>query len=1223
MNDSSNNKDSRLNTKQNRLIFGIIVRILLNGILFSVLLFALGLGLMRLWIGPYLEDTLINKTKLNNWLPSVMVEKNIEVEIDYAKIDWSQWLYPNLVLKRIKVSKDSKFKIMKINELESRVGLTNLISFFQKKTIESNVKIKEAVLFLNKYQSINETKLLLAGLPLLFTRNENEKNNFYYSPSELNIKKIILAPENSSIEDNSITGDENESVSLGSVKIQNEPNQLRVFFGRFTTKSLLSIASIMGKLPKDYLRFEGLINSLTFKFPRNYEERLQNKKELSELLTVEAKFENLGITKTETNKGFSGLGGSFLFDASGIDFTFFSNNVNLSLPHIFSESSVNFSKINGRVGLKSDSFKQILRGKYENLSVEIYQLDLSNADLSVKSNGFWNIESNGVEKADINGKIVVFKPEAISDYLPKRMTQKTRNWFDRGIKSADSVIGSFSYDGPATNLSVTSNRKKIKFVSNLKIENLDLLFSSKWPLINGINAEIEFKNQHFKILNANGFLDQSKLISVNGGITDIFSKNPELSLTGKISGPLQNFIYIANNSPIKNWLWGATKTATGNGQTDLNLSLNLNLKKIKTSKVIGSLIFKNTDIFFNENFLPMKNITGEVNFSEKSLLNVNCNGEILGGEVKLFSSHLSNFKKGIYLNASGIIEGTGLQGWVNENFGIPIQSKIIGSSEYDAKIKLFKGSMDIEMDSDLRGLLLDLPDPLYKAKKKSRKVNAKFSYQIPSVGEDWKRIWDVRLGNNLIFLVNRVQNTHKKSHEDLSIQKKFAVLIDEKESLDLAEKFSKEFSNVPFNKIIINYSHLDAKSWIDFLGEIKNYSQSSLLNILDKNPLKFELNTGELNFDKYNFTNFYVQTIATANSFSGIFKSSESTGVFNWIEKLNKLKVHLSHFHSNKHKYNDFYLGEELGKYVTFKDEENWPSINLFIDDFKSFDFQGKLALEANYLANQKLWEIERIEIFTEMTRFVASGFWNKLNIKNNIETTINDQVSIDTNTELDFRVETKNGANLLEDFGYSGLLAGSGGIISGQLKWLGSPLDARIKGINGDLSLDIQKGKFLKVEPGLARLIGVLNLQSLPRRIKLDFQDIFSEGFSFDKLRGNVILNNGTAHTENLRVVGTQASVFLEGEVGLLDQTQDMRILVLPELNAGLASLGYVLINPAIGLGSFLAQYILRDPLRKILAYEYKLKGSWDEPVVEAIPQQQSKKNDTSVFQKSLGEDQ
>ena len=74
------------------------------------------------------------------------------------------------------------------------------------------------------------------------------------------------------------------------------------------------------------------------------------------------------------------------------------------------------------------------------------------------------------------------------------------------------------------------------------------------------------------------------------------------------------------------------------------------------------------------------------------------------------------------------------------------------------------------------------------------------------------------------------------------------------------------------------------------------------------------------------------------------------------------------------------------------------------------------------------------------------------------------------------------------------------------------------------------------------------------------------------------------------------------------------MRVLVLPEINAGLASLGYVLVNPAVGLGSFLAQYILRDPLRKILAYEYRLKGSWDEPLVEQI-KQRSRYNESSIY--------
>jgi uncharacterized protein YhdP len=100
--------------------------------------------------------------------------------------------------------------------------------------------------------------------------------------------------------------------------------------------------------------------------------------------------------------------------------------------------------------------------------------------------------------------------------------------------------------------------------------------------------------------------------------------------------------------------------------------------------------------------------------------------------------------------------------------------------------------------------------------------------------------------------------------------------------------------------------------------------------------------------------------------------------------------------------------------------------------------------------------------------------------------------------------------------------------------------------------------------------------------------------------MRGDVRLAGGIAETNNLRVLGTQATVFTEGNVNLIKRTQRIRVLVLPNFNAGLASLGYVLVNPAIGLGSFLAQYIMRDPLRKILAFEYKISGDLLNPEVE-----------------------
>ena len=103
--------------------------------------------------------------------------------------------------------------------------------------------------------------------------------------------------------------------------------------------------------------------------------------------------------------------------------------------------------------------------------------------------------------------------------------------------------------------------------------------------------------------------------------------------------------------------------------------------------------------------------------------------------------------------------------------------------------------------------------------------------------------------------------------------------------------------------------------------------------------------------------------------------------------------------------------------------------------------------------------------------------------------------------------------------------------------------------------------------------------------------------------MRGNVSVESGLAKTTNLRLVGVQASVFLEGSANVLKETQALRVLVLPELNTGLASLGYALVNPAVGLGSILAQYVLRDPLRQTLAYEFEVTGKWDDPSVKSLP--------------------
>jgi uncharacterized protein YhdP len=149
---------------------------------------------------------------------------------------------------------------------------------------------------------------------------------------------------------------------------------------------------------------------------------------------------------------------------------------------------------------------------------------------------------------------------------------------------------------------------------------------------------------------------------------------------------------------------------------------------------------------------------------------------------------------------------------------------------------------------------------------------------------------------------------------------------------------------------------------------------------------------------------------------------------------------------------------------------------------------------------------------------------------------------------------------------------------------------------------VNIESGQFLKADPGIAKLLGVLSLQSLPRRLSLDFRDVFSEGFTFDFVRGDVTIEQGQARTNNLQMKGVNAAVLMEGKVDIARETQDLRVVVVPEINAGTASLIASVINPAVGLGSFLAQLFLRRPLIEASTQEFHIDGAWADPQITQV---------------------
>jgi uncharacterized protein YhdP len=270
------------------------------------------------------------------------------------------------------------------------------------------------------------------------------------------------------------------------------------------------------------------------------------------------------------------------------------------------------------------------------------------------------------------------------------------------------------------------------------------------------------------------------------------------------------------------------------------------------------------------------------------------------------------------------------------------------------------------------------------------------------------------------------------------------------------------------------------------------------------------------------------------------------------------------------------------------------PAFDVVVDDFEAGGRKlGRLELQAvNRMGpvGVREWQLQQLQLATREATLKATGTWAPSASEHA------------RRTALDFGVEITDAGALAERLGAPGTVRGGKGTIGGRLSWPGTPLQFTLRELAGELKVDLEAGQFLRAEPGVSRLLGVVSLQSLPRRLLLDFRDVFQEGFSFDRVQGDVTIALGRARTQNLRMRGVQAAVLMEGVADLGAQTQDLRVVIVPEINAGAASLAYAAINPAIGLGSFLAQWVLREPLIAAGTREFHVTGAWDSPKVERV---------------------
>jgi uncharacterized protein YhdP len=249
----------------------------------------------------------------------------------------------------------------------------------------------------------------------------------------------------------------------------------------------------------------------------------------------------------------------------------------------------------------------------------------------------------------------------------------------------------------------------------------------------------------------------------------------------------------------------------------------------------------------------------------------------------------------------------------------------------------------------------------------------------------------------------------------------------------------------------------------------------------------------------------------------------------------------------------------------------------------------GQLSTAGSH-SLQSEWRLQKLALINPDAALNASGVWSKPRR--------DERARVD----LQFNWVIENSGDLLTRLGLPGTIKNGKGQLQVRVGWLGSPMGLHYPSLAGLIRFDMVQGQFLKIDPGMGRLLSVLSLQALPRRLTLDFRDVFSEGFAFDAINGDAHIKEGVLETENLQMKSVLALVSLQGSVDIAKETQNLRVLVLPDLNAGGASLLAAIINPVIGAVTYLAQWVLRRPAVAAATKAYKIEGSWRAPVVTPV---------------------
>lgn len=821
------------------------------------------------------------------------------------------------------------------------------------------------------------------------------------------------------------------------------------------------------------------------------------------------------------------------------------------------------------------------------VSVPQWSVKLRNPEVQAQASGSWQPGPQAPGTLDLKGSIIQADATRVARYLPLAIPADVRQYVTQAVRAGQVSNVQVRIKGPLDRLPFADpDEGEFRFAGQVRALTLDYMppvvrnaNMRAWPVLNDMNGELVFDRwgMQFKGKSASAGTGKQvlKFSNIDVHIAHM-GEHPELHVSAKAQGGANATLLALRNTALDDMLEGALHSTEATGNVQGDFALDLPLQGSASARVQGQVQLQKNDVRMTSYLPPVQKTKGSVVFSHEGFQLRQLQGQLLGGPVRIEGGLKAQTTQPVLnIRLQGQVTATGLQAARELAPLHVLAQRLTGGTSYVAELGWREGVPVLDVRSQLQGLGMDLPAPLNKSV--SQVLPLRINTQPHKASGGLHDQVQLVLGN--VFSANYVRNLSAGTPQvlrgsiGLSVSKALTPPMPDQ---GVAGSFLLDT--------------LDVDTWLTLLQT--STGQTDLPEAsMGYLPTRAGLQANTLRAEGRTFHQLMVTATREGRLWSANVDAQELNGQLQYRgaqgQQAAQLFARLSRLDLPP-------ANTSIADSLLQSPTTSMPALDIVIQKMRLHGKElGQVEIQA---VNQEVqqtdrstareWQLKTFNITLPEARLLASGRWQP-----GIRTT------------MDFKLASQDSGALLTRLGTPDALRDGPGTLAGRISWQGSPLQPHYPSMDGQFNIALGHGQFLKADPGVAKLLGVLSLQALPRRLLLDFRDVFYQGFVFDTVRGDVTIQRGMAQTRNLQIKGVNAVVQMDGSADMANETQRLRVLVLPEVDASTTSLlAGIAVNPVVGLTSFLAQLFLKNPLAKATSQEFLIEGSWTDPKVSKV---------------------